>query len=233
MENGYIKLWRNINKNEMLANDNNAWVVFTWLLTLVDWRTGSYKTGRKKLAATVNLKERTLYDVLKRLQSASMIRLESNSYATTIYICNWSHYQQETNSNPPTSRQKSNTKQEVRKRSNNIYKGNEVELLKSLNEITKRDFRVLPNSAAKTLQKFTIEEIKLALTKLVKDEWHKPKVSSLSSDYLLRTSTIDRFVSAKDEKQSYREKHNLLKPDMDSKKLSLSRKELAALEYSQ
>ncbi len=112
MGNGFVKLHRNINNNELLANDNNSYVVFTRLLTLVNRHTGSYTTGRKKLAVFMNLKESTLYDVLKRLERATIIRLESNRYSTTIHICNWWDYQQDTNSKPTKTRSQTGTKQE-------------------------------------------------------------------------------------------------------------------------
>jgi DNA-binding MarR family transcriptional regulator len=69
------------------------------------------------------------------------------------------------------------------------------ELLAVLNKLTGRSFRVLPHGSAKTLQAFTIDEICLALTMLKQDPWHKPKLKDLKPDYLLRSTTIDRFLN--------------------------------------
>ena len=112
MERGYIKLWRVIDQNELLENDNTALIVFIKLLTRVDRRTGSYTTGRKKLATMCNLNPNTLYSALKRLEASTIIQQQSNKASTTIYICNWWKYQQDDNK-PSNGRQSTvNTKQE-------------------------------------------------------------------------------------------------------------------------
>ena len=118
MERGYVKLYRAIDQNELLENDNTALVVFIKLLTRVDRRTGSYKTGRFKLAHLCNLRPSTLRDALKRLEAATVIRQQSDSRATTIYICNWSKYQQGDDSSPSAERRFDDTKQEKKEKEN-------------------------------------------------------------------------------------------------------------------
>lgn len=110
-----MKLYRSIDQNELLENDNTAYVVFTKLLTRVDRRTGAYRTGRIKLASICNLRPSTVRDALNRLQAATMLRQESDSKATTIYICNWWKYQQDDDSKPSVARQATDTKQEREK----------------------------------------------------------------------------------------------------------------------
>lgn len=114
-ETGFIKLYRSLNNNDILANDNNSFIVFVRLLTLVDRRTGSYTTGRKKLAVYMNMNDRTLYGVLKRLEAATMLQLKSNNHATTIYICNWNKWQQDDNTSATEAQTVRNTKQEREK----------------------------------------------------------------------------------------------------------------------
>lgn len=116
MERGYIKLYRAIDQNELLENDNTALVVFIKLLTRVDRRTGTYRTGRFKLAHLCNLRPSTLRDALKRLEVAKVIRQQSDSRATTIYICNWAKYQQNDDSSPSTQRRFDDTKQEKKEK---------------------------------------------------------------------------------------------------------------------
>jgi len=75
-----------------------------------------------------------------------------------------------------------------------------VELQKSLlalvNEITGRSFRTLPERGTKkTLDAFTLEEIKLALRALVADDWHSERVKEFKIDYLIRATTIDKFLA--------------------------------------
>lgn len=121
MERGYVKLWRVIDQNELLENDNTALLVFIKLLTRVDRHTGTYRTGRYKLAHMCNLNPNTLYSALKRLEASTIIQQRSNSSSTTITICNWWKYQQDDNSTPTKRRRGVNTKQE-KKEKKEIYK---------------------------------------------------------------------------------------------------------------
>ena len=121
MDRGYIKLWRIVDQNELLENDNTALLVFIKLLVRVNRLTGSYTTGRKKLANICNLNPSTLYSALKRLEASTIIRQQSNSASTTIYICNWWKYQQDVNTSSSDRRVAVNTIQE-KKRKKEIYK---------------------------------------------------------------------------------------------------------------
>lgn len=68
-------------------------------------------------------------------------------------------------------------------------------LLSLVNEITGRNFRTLPSRGVKkTLDAFSLEEIRIALTALARDPWHRPKLKELSIDYFIRSTTIDRFM---------------------------------------
>ena len=89
----YIKLYREILDNPRLSSDNNAYLMFTKLLLKVDRHTGTYITGRKKLATLCNLKETTAWMTLKRLNDDNMINMLSDKHKTKITICNWDEYQ--------------------------------------------------------------------------------------------------------------------------------------------
>lgn len=112
MERGYVKLWRAIDQNELLENDNTAFVVFIKLLYRVDRKTGTYTTGRFKLAAICNMNPNTLYSALKRLEASTMIQQQSNKTSTTITICNWWKYQQDVNNTSNERQSTVNTEQE-------------------------------------------------------------------------------------------------------------------------
>jgi len=121
MDKGYIKIWRKIEDNKFLCHDNNAYVVFTKLLTYCNYKTGEYDTGRFVLAELTNLNPSTLYKVLIRLEDNRLVTLKSNNKYTTISICNWTKYQSDSNTsdeqpgnNAVTTReQPGNTKQEL------------------------------------------------------------------------------------------------------------------------
>ena len=193
MERGYVKLWRSIDQNELLENDNTALIVFTKLLTRVDRRTGAYRTGRYKLATICNLSPSTLRDALKRLEAATVLRQQSDSKATTIYICNWWKYQQDDDSRPSAHRRADDTKQEKKEKKNINIHVEQGKILDILNSVTGRNFTVEPRGIEKTKKAFTPEEIERALKNMYLDDWHAPRMRTLSSDYLLRANVIDKF----------------------------------------
>lgn len=117
--NGYVKFFRTVLDHELLANDNNAYIVFTKLLLRVDRKTGNYTTGRFKLAELTNLKPSTAWGTLSRLKNHKMVTLKTDSRKTVIHICNWHKFQTEPDSlldsQPTASRQPADTKQEERR----------------------------------------------------------------------------------------------------------------------
>lgn len=110
--NGWVKLHRKINENVFMSHDNNAYLVFVKLLTLVSSK-GEWAGGREQLGKAVNLNSRTLYDVLQRLKIQQLINIKSNSRYSVISICKWQEYQSKpnstSNSNPTTRQQHDNT----------------------------------------------------------------------------------------------------------------------------
>lgn len=93
---GWVKLHRKTLENIELMHDNNAYIVFTKLLMLVDSK-GRWAGGRKQLGEKVNLNPRTVYGVLKRLETLQIANIKSNKHYSIISICNWSKYQSHPN----------------------------------------------------------------------------------------------------------------------------------------
>jgi hypothetical protein len=91
---------------------------------------------------------------------------------------------------PPTQKCVHNNTS-INNKTNNTF--SDVELLKTINQVIGRDFRTLPRGYKKTLELFSLEEIKAALTNLSNDEWHSPRLKTLKLDYLIRATTIDKF----------------------------------------
>lgn len=201
MERGFVKLWRSIDQNELLENDNTAYVVFTKLLTRVNRHNGSYTTGRKKLAYVCNINPNTLYSALKRLEASTMIQQQSNKVSTTITICNWWKYQQDDNK-PSSERHRSvNTKQEKKEKENK----KEIKKEKSLAKISELDLvhetlldywggligrkltsnKTSKDSLRKLLVNHKTDEIEEAIRGAVyfRSVPYRPKVMSFSSMY--------------------------------------------------
>lgn len=75
-------------------------------------------------------------------------------------------------------------------------KESEASLLLLVNEVTGRQFRTLPaRGVKKTLDAFSLPEIRTALTALTQDGWHSPKMKEFSIDYFIRSTTIDKFLA--------------------------------------
>lgn len=110
--NGWVKLHRKLLDNSFLMNDLNAFTVFIKLLLIVNSK-GEWSGGRRQLAAILDINDRTLYDVLKRLESHQITNLKSNHKYSVITICNYTKYQSRpnhlTNHNPTTTQPQPNT----------------------------------------------------------------------------------------------------------------------------
>lgn len=93
MEYGWVKLYRKIEQNDFLMEDNTAFMVFMKLLLFADKHTGSYRTGQRMLAERCNLNYSTVYKALQRLESHGVIVIENHQKFSKIYITNWTVYQ--------------------------------------------------------------------------------------------------------------------------------------------
>lgn len=88
-------------------------------------------------------------------------------------------------------------KQKHNKQTNNKSYGDlQNQLLTLVNKITGRSFRTLPERGVKkTLDSFSMPEIETALRALVADDWHSEKLKEFKIDYLIRATTIDKFLT--------------------------------------
>lgn len=93
MNNTFVKLYRKVLDNHFLANDNNAYLMFTKLLLKVDYNTGTITLGRKQLSHLCNMKESTTYATANRLVDNNLITTQANRKFTKITVVNWSKYQ--------------------------------------------------------------------------------------------------------------------------------------------
>ena len=105
------------------------------------------------------------------------------------------------------------------------------DVLGILNKVTGRNFSVEPVGIEKTKSKFTDEEIEQALRNMYKDDWHKSKMTTLKSDYLLRATTIDQFKDFRRPDERYVLPGPKVKQVARPKMPSLSRAALLEKEY--
>ena len=225
----YIKLYRSLIDHDTLQNDNTAFIVFTKLLLKVNYKTGTIRIGRHKLSALTNIPKSTCWDALRRLETDSIVTVSSTGSYTDIHICNWEKYQGGSDSSADNRPYKNRSQTDTINKNKRIRsKNNNTELLKVLNKATGRSFRVLPPNAYETLDKFSIDEIELALNKLVRDDWYKPKVHRLTSNHLLNIDVIDNFHSS--ETVAERSIKHVSGAAPSKEKLAMPRSKLNALE---
>lgn len=93
MNNGWIRLHRQILENEIFRHDRTAWHVFEVLLVLANKNTGQWSGGTYQLAELCGINKPTLYKAILRLEKANMINRVVNTRYTVYNIVNWCVYQ--------------------------------------------------------------------------------------------------------------------------------------------
>lgn len=93
MNNGWVKLHRQILTNDIFRHDPTAWRVFEVLLVMVDSKNGKWSGGLYQLSDFTGIKKDALYKALKRLEEAGMINRLVNARYTVYSICKWGEYQ--------------------------------------------------------------------------------------------------------------------------------------------
>lgn len=111
----WVKLHQKIIENEIWRRDRTAWQVFEYLLVRAynGKPQGTVVTSRYQIAEVCGGNNNTIYKALKRLEKAKMVTSVATSKYTTVHICNWNSYQndsnQSSNNKVTTKEQQSNT----------------------------------------------------------------------------------------------------------------------------
>lgn len=93
MNNGWIKLHRQILENDIFRHDRTAWHVFEVLLVIANKKTGKWSGGTYQLAELCGINKPTLYKAILRLEKAEMINRVVNTKYTVYNILKWEVYQ--------------------------------------------------------------------------------------------------------------------------------------------
>lgn len=143
MDSGWVKLYRKILDKGWLKHDHSAYIVFTWLIMIVDRQTGKYTLGRN-YCREVGMKPSTFWMTLQRLVRCGAIDIKSNNRFSEVQVVKWSNYQSQrdqvdtrVDNKMTTRRQPDDTKQEERIKINTIL------LSKNQKETLKTDFPYL------------------------------------------------------------------------------------------
>ena len=179
--NTYIRLFRKFTKWEWYDDANTMRVFLHCLLNAnysdKKWRgilvkRGSFLTGRRKLAVSLNLTEMQIRTALNKLKSTSEITIETTSEYSIITINNWDSYQpnnqplnQQITNEQPTNNQRVTTTNKDNKENKDIYNYNP--LIKDNYDISYSDDFLQKSPSQDSAQKKTkvfvkptIEEIK-------------------------------------------------------------------------
>jgi DNA-binding transcriptional regulator YhcF (GntR family) len=133
MYRGYVKVWRKLIDNPIMAKEGLLQLFIYCLITanrketqeiingkIIKYKEGSFLSGRFIIAKTLNQNPNTIYNRLQLLQELGFITIEPNNKRTLISIVNWECYQenskdvqQQDNNKITTIQQQDNTKQEV------------------------------------------------------------------------------------------------------------------------
>jgi len=178
MRNGWIKLHRKMLDNKFLKYDRTSWIIFVYLLLLVDKSNGKWEGGRFQLAEYLEINPNTLYKSLKRLEKAKMVTLDSNNKYTTYSIVNWHKYQggsnNQINNQVTTDEQPSNTLT----RSKEVKK-NTKEVLIYYNKLFNKNLKStksFDDNFSYWNETYTLKEIKKAFYNAKKDDYWKDKI---------------------------------------------------------
>jgi len=112
MNNSWVKLYRKINLNSIMA-DPVALQLFIWILTNVDSKNGTVDFGRYLVARQLRVNPNTLYSALKRLVSKYKVcEISSTTEYSRITLLNWAKYQPSNESVNTSVNNKSTTTQQ-------------------------------------------------------------------------------------------------------------------------
>lgn len=211
MDEGYIKLYRSMNKWEWYS-DVNTKAVFLHLLlnaNLEETRfknyvvpKGSLVIGRKSLAATLGISERNVRTALKHLKMTNEVTIISTNKFSIVTVVNWEKYQANykkvtnkstnvlTNNRPASDQQVTTEKEYKNKELKNIKEEYKEENSPSISN-TMEDIQNLFNSICiffepcSVITKTRLEKIKILLQKYsyedIKDVFEKAN----ACDFLL------------------------------------------------
>lgn len=160
-------------------------------ITALANKTGTCWASNKYFAELYGVAEFTVTRWVKELESAGFVTTKINKSAGNKRLIRITDVP--THKNVGTYPQKAQVNNNTK---NNTSNGElEKNLLSLVNKITGRSFRTLPERGVKkTLDAFSLEEIESALRALTADPWHRDKLREFKIDYLIRSTTIDKFL---------------------------------------
>ncbi len=171
----------------------NAKILFAEITALQN-KTGSCWASNKYFADLYGVTVKSVSDWVSQLEAAGFITTKVNKAYGNKRSIRLSHPIEE-NVNSYRKKGDVNNNKTNTNSIGDLEKSKASDLLLLVNEVTGRQFRTLPERGVKkTLDAFSLAEIRTALTALSQDSWHAPKMKEFKIDYLIRSTTIDKFL---------------------------------------
>ena len=223
---GWIKLHRKITDSAVFDNEKIL-KVFIYCLTsashkdhdqlvgnqIVHLKPGQFIFGRKAWSERLKIKERTLYDYMKTLESLQIININSNNKFSVVTVVNWGVYQlqdesnqQQTNNKPTTNQQQTNTNKNVKNEKNEKNK----DIVAYLNQKADKEFKHTTKKTqsfinARLEEGFTVDDFKKVID-IKCSEWKNSDMNKyLRPETLFSTkfeSYLNQDISYKKEQTS-------------------------------
>jgi hypothetical protein len=143
MNNTWVKLYRKTVENGILK-DHLAWILFSWLLMVVDKDTGKRKIGRFMVADEISISPNSYYKILNRLEKKwKVITTQRTNEYTEVCIVNWRKYQL-SRDEQTMPRQRTDNEQTISREST----GNERNTIQEIKNTRIQEMRDIENSLA-------------------------------------------------------------------------------------
>lgn len=177
---------------------SSAKLLFAEVTALAN-KTGTCWASNRYFAELYGVHSDSITRWVKELEAAGFVSTKIVKTAgNKRYICITDVPTRKNTATYPQKRQVINNKT-----NSNSFVKLESTLLSLVNKVVGRDFRTLPERGVKkTTDAFTMEEIERALVALTEDDWHKDKLKEFKIDYLIRSTTIDKFLAIANEKHA-------------------------------
>lgn len=216
---GWIKLYRELLQSDVFYNEKLL-KVFIWCLCKashtnhmqmvgrqsVPLEPGQFVTGRLKAGIELNMPPSTAWDYLKLLERSGTMNIKSNNKFSIVTIENCGKYQndiknpttneQQMDNKPTTNEQQMNTNKNGKNDKNvkkniysdifNLYLEQEIIKHKELTDTMKK-------AIDKATKKFSIDEIKLAITRY--GVMYRDKENTYAKDYCKYKWTLQELLT--------------------------------------
>ena len=210
----YIKLTRSLLRSEAFMSEKML-KVWVWCLIKANfeekdvnivvgrWKSkikvkrGDFLFGRHKASEELNMKESTVYGIMKKLVEMENIKISVNNHYSVVTVCNYDLYQGFELYESTTNQQPTNTTNKEKNNNKQLY----ADFLVIFNETTNRKFRMLDGKTkgqlnARIREGFSIGDFQTAIKNCMNDDYHKKNPKYLTPEFITRLDKLQKYLNA-------------------------------------